>query len=117
MDRGTEPLLPSNCASPVSPAMSREIMNDIPVKLTKPKYSSDARRQLFKYAEAAKRLIESRGVSSESRKVVKWHAEDTFTWLRRQPNASFDDYLVSESLSHNTLSTDTHTPRHKDQHN
>lgn len=93
VDHGTEPLLPSGCPTALSPAMFREIMNDIPVKLTKPKYTNDARRQLFKYAEAAKRLIESRGVSPESRKMVKWNVEDTFNWLRRQANASFDDYL------------------------
>jgi len=45
--------------------MYREIMNDIPVKLTKPKYSTDARRQLYKYAEAAKRMIEKRLVSCQ----------------------------------------------------
>lgn len=94
VDHGTEPLLPSGCPTALSSAMFREIMNDIPVKLTKPKYTNDARRQLFKYAEAAKRLIESRGVSPESRKMVKWNVEDTFNWLRRQANASFDDYLV-----------------------
>ena len=40
--------------------MYREIMNDIPVKLIKPKYSGDARKQLFNYAEAAKKMIETR---------------------------------------------------------
>lgn len=35
-------------------------MNDIPVKLVKPKYTGDARKQLFKYAESAKRMIETR---------------------------------------------------------
>jgi phosphorylated CTD-interacting factor 1 len=40
--------------------MYREIMNDIPVKLVKPKFSGDVRRQLFKYAEAAKKMIETR---------------------------------------------------------
>ena len=39
--------------------MCREIMNDIPLKLTKPKYVSDARRQLTKYAEGAKKIIEN----------------------------------------------------------
>ena len=55
-------MLPSNCVPEVSQSMYREIMNDIPVKLTKPKYSGDARRQLFKYAEAAKKMIEQRYV-------------------------------------------------------
>lgn len=40
--------------------MYREIINDIPVKLTQPKYVSDARRQLAKYADAAKKMIETR---------------------------------------------------------
>ena len=60
MDKGNDPLFPSNSVPEVSPSMYREIMNDIPVKLVKPKYSGDARRQLLKYAEAAKKMIESR---------------------------------------------------------
>lgn len=59
----SDPILPSECDSPVSPSMCREILNDIPVKLTKPKYVSDARRQLTKYAEGAKKIIESGLVS------------------------------------------------------
>lgn len=35
-------------------------MNDIPLRLAKPKYTADARKQLSIYAEAAKNLIESR---------------------------------------------------------
>ncbi|ESO96929.1 hypothetical protein LOTGIDRAFT_115378 [Lottia gigantea] len=98
IDKGTDPMLPSQCIPEVSQSMYREIMNDIPVKLVKPKYSGDARKQLFRYAEAAKKMIESRGVASESRKIVKWNVEDTFTWLRRQQNASYEDYL--ERLAH-----------------
>ena len=60
VDKGHDPVLPCQCLPEVSQSMYREIMNDIPVKLIKPKYSGDARRQLFKYAEAAKRMIESR---------------------------------------------------------
>ncbi|KAK3085841.1 hypothetical protein FSP39_009480 [Pinctada imbricata] len=97
-DKGIDSMLPSACAREVSPSMYREIMNDIPVKLVKPKYSGDARKQLFKYAEAAKKMIETRNASSDSRKVVKWNVEDTFTWLRKQQNASYEDYL--ERLAH-----------------
>jgi len=71
-------------------------MNDIPVKLVKPKYSNDARKQLYSYAEAAKSMIEKRGKTSDSRKVVKWNAEDTMTWMRTSNNAKFEDYLVSD---------------------
>jgi len=39
--------------------MYNEIMNDIPLRLSKPKYTADARKQLSIYAEAAKNLIES----------------------------------------------------------
>lgn len=53
-------MLPSQCTLEVSQSMYREIMNDIPVKLVKPKYTGDARKQLFKYAESAKRMIETR---------------------------------------------------------
>jgi len=35
-------------------------MDDIPLRLSKPKYTADARKQLSIYAEAAKNLIESR---------------------------------------------------------
>lgn len=53
-------MLPSQCTPEISQSMYREIMNDIPVKLVKPKFTGDARKQLFKYAESAKRMIETR---------------------------------------------------------
>lgn len=93
VDKGTDPMLPTTCTPEISTSMYREIVNDIPLKLTKPKYCGDARRQLCKYAEAAKKMIESRGTSSESRKVVKWNADDIFNWLRKEHNATYDDYL------------------------
>ncbi|KAG8131449.1 putative Phosphorylated CTD-interacting factor 1-like protein, partial [Naja naja] len=31
VDKGSDPLLPSNCEPVVSPSMFREIMNDIPI--------------------------------------------------------------------------------------
>lgn len=91
-----DPLLPSSCPIDISPSMHREIMNDLPMRLVKPKSSTDARRQLVKYAEAARRMIESRGTSLDSRKVVKWHAEDALEWLRKQRNASYEDLLVCD---------------------
>lgn len=60
IDTGSDPLLPSQCYPDISPCMYREIMDDIPLKLKKPKYTGDARKQLSKYAEAAKKMIESR---------------------------------------------------------
>ncbi|XP_029652931.1 mRNA (2'-O-methyladenosine-N(6)-)-methyltransferase [Octopus sinensis] len=97
-DRGTDAMLPSDCNSEVSQSMYREIMNDIPVKLSNPKYSGDVKRQLVNYAEAAKKMIESRGTSSESRKVVKWNVEDMIAWLRKPHSSTFEDYL--ERLAH-----------------
>lgn len=32
VDKGTDPLLPSDCEPVVSPSMFREIMNDIPIR-------------------------------------------------------------------------------------
>ena len=62
--RGTmsDPILASDCEDAISPSMRREILNDVPVKLIKPKYVSDARRQLTKYAEGAKKIVENRQV-------------------------------------------------------
>jgi len=45
-------------------------------------------------------MIESRAASSENRKLVKWHAEDALEWMRRQRNASYEDYLVSYNTVH-----------------
>ena len=90
-----DPLLPASCLTELSPSMYREIINDIPLRLVKPKYQADARRQLVKYAEAARRMIESRAASPENRKLVKWHAEDALEWMRKQRNASYEDHLVS----------------------
>ena len=98
IDCGSDPLLPSQCFPEISMSMYREIMNDIPIKLVRPKFTGDARKQLSRYAEAAKKVIESREASPESRKVVKWNAEDTFQWLRRTVGATFDDF--QDRLSH-----------------
>ena len=66
------------------------------MRLVKPKFAADAKRQLVKYAEAARRMIESRGTTLDSRKLVKWHAEDALEWLRKQRSPSYEDLLVSE---------------------
>lgn len=60
VDRGCDPILPSQALPEVSPAMYREIINDIPIKIVKPKYASDARKQLSKYADAAVHIISNR---------------------------------------------------------
>lgn len=39
-----------------------------------------------------------RNASPESRKVVKWNAEDTMSWLRRDHSASKEDYMVWREL-------------------
>nr|CAD7426340.1 unnamed protein product [Timema monikensis] len=98
IDSGTDPLLPSNCFPEISMSMYKEIMNDIPIKLVRPKFTGDARKQLSKYAEAAKTMIESRNASPESRKVVKWSVEDTFQWLRRTVGATYEDF--QDRLAH-----------------
>ncbi|XP_061899299.1 mRNA (2'-O-methyladenosine-N(6)-)-methyltransferase-like isoform X1 [Entelurus aequoreus] len=93
IDKGLDPLLPSDCEPIISPSMFREVMNDIPIRLSRIKYKEEARKLLFKYAEAAKKMIDSRNASPESRKVVKWNAEDTMSWLRRDHSASKEDYM------------------------
>ncbi|XP_014260004.1 phosphorylated CTD-interacting factor 1 [Cimex lectularius] len=98
VDTGTDPLLPSQCYPEISMSMYREIMNDIPMKLIRPKFTGDARKQLSRYAESAKKLIESRNALPESRKVVMWNVEDTFNWLRRTVGGSFDDF--QDRLAH-----------------
>lgn len=91
-DKGCDPLLPSNCSNEISSLMYREIMNDIPIKIVKPNHTGDARKQLSVYAESAKKLIESSPAPSDSKKVVKWNAEETFQWLRKTVGASYDDF-------------------------
>lgn len=106
IDRGNDPLLPSQCTPEISPSMYREIMTDIPIKIIKPKFTGDARKQLSKYAEAAKHIIESRPAPAESRKVVKWNAEETFQWLRRTVGASYEDF--QDRLGHLKRQCDPH---------
>lgn len=98
IDQGSDPVLPSYCFPEISMSMYREIMNDIPMKLVKPKFTGEARKQLSKFCDAAKTLIEARSASSESRKIVKWNVDDTFSWLRRTVGANYDDF--QERLSH-----------------
>ena len=45
IDQGADPVLPSYCFPEISMSMYREIMNDIPMKLVKPKYNG---KKLFK---------------------------------------------------------------------
>ncbi|EDW80172.1 uncharacterized protein Dwil_GK23609 [Drosophila willistoni] len=98
IDTGCDPLLPSHCLPEISSSMFREIMADIPIKIVKPKFTGDARKQLSRYAEAAKQIIESRSAPAESKKVVKWNVEDTFQWLRRTVGASYEDF--QDRLAH-----------------
>lgn len=91
-DSGPDPLLPSRCMVEVSPAMYREIMNDIPIRIVKPKFTQDARKQLSHYANALQKVIESGSCPVESKKIVKWSVEDTFEWLRRTVGACYEDY-------------------------
>lgn len=62
--RGVDPVFPSCDTSEgiVSIAMYKEIMNDIPMKVIKPRFTGDARKQLAKYAESCKKIIETRYV-------------------------------------------------------
>lgn len=92
IDKGFDPVLPSQCANAISSAMYREIIMDIPIKIVKPKFTSDARKQLSRYAEAAVHIIEQRPAPAESKKIVKWNAEETFEWLRRTVGASYEDF-------------------------
>lgn len=39
-------------------------------------------------------LCPDRNATPDSRKVVKWNAEDTMNWLRRDHSASKEDYMV-----------------------
>jgi len=45
-----------------------------------------------------KYLISCRSVSSEARKLVKWKAEETFTWLREVVGSSYE--AIQERLAH-----------------
>ncbi|RZC40392.1 phosphorylated CTD-interacting factor 1 [Asbolus verrucosus] len=98
IDSGHDPLLPSNCYPEISLSMYKEIMNDIPIKLVRPKFTGDARKQLSRYAEAAKKIMESRNAEAESRKVVKWNVDETFQWLRKTVGATYDDF--QDRLAH-----------------
>lgn len=91
---GLDPLLPSMCPVEVSPAMYREIMSDIPIRIVRPKFTQDARKQLSHYAKAAKKIVESGSCPVESKKIVKWSVEDTFEWLRRTVGACYEDFQV-----------------------
>ncbi|XP_071957901.1 mRNA (2'-O-methyladenosine-N(6)-)-methyltransferase-like [Antedon mediterranea] len=97
-DKGHDPMLPSDCDPPVSPILFDEIINEIPIRLVRVRYLVDARQQLVRYAEAAKKMVESRNVPPESRKVVKWQCEDALKWIRTQPYCSLDSY--KERLEH-----------------
>uniref|UniRef100_A0A182IIZ6 Uncharacterized protein n=1 Tax=Anopheles atroparvus TaxID=41427 RepID=A0A182IIZ6_ANOAO len=92
IDQGVDPLLPSHCSPEISPQLYREILRDIPIKIVKPKFTGDARKQLSRYCDAAKKIVERRGASEESKKIVKWNADDAYEWLRKTVGASYEDF-------------------------
>lgn len=98
IDKGVDPVLPSNCVPEISRSLYNEIIADIPIRLTRPKFGAEARKQLSRYAEAAKKMIESRNASPESRRIVKWSVDEAFQWIRKTLNATFEDY--EERLKH-----------------
>uniref|UniRef100_A0A182Y9I3 Uncharacterized protein n=1 Tax=Anopheles stephensi TaxID=30069 RepID=A0A182Y9I3_ANOST len=98
IDQGVDPLLPSQCSPEISPQMYREILRDIPIKIVKPKFTGDARKQLSRYCDAAKKIVERRGASEESKKIVKWNADEAYEWLRRTVGASYEDF--QDRLAH-----------------
>lgn len=53
VDKGSDPLLPSNCEPVVSPSMFREIMNDIPIR-----YSPTAEADPGPFSSCAQFCIE-----------------------------------------------------------
>ncbi|XP_038070202.1 mRNA (2'-O-methyladenosine-N(6)-)-methyltransferase-like [Patiria miniata] len=93
IDKGTDPMLPSKCSPEVSPSMKREIMSDIPIRLHRPKVFSEAKKLLYNYAEAAKKLIESRKATPESRKIIKWNVDEMFRWLRTGQSCTIDEFM------------------------
>uniref|UniRef100_A0A182N2S6 WW domain-containing protein n=1 Tax=Anopheles dirus TaxID=7168 RepID=A0A182N2S6_9DIPT len=98
IDQGVDPLLPSQCTPEISTQMYREILRDIPIKIVKPKFTGDARKQLSRYCDAAKKIVERRGASEESKKIVKWNADEAYEWLRRTVGASYEDF--QDRLTH-----------------
>jgi phosphorylated CTD-interacting factor 1 len=60
--KGVDPIFPScdEADGVVSQVMFKEIMNDIPIKILKPRFTGDARKQLSKFADACKKIIETR---------------------------------------------------------
>lgn len=61
-DSKVDPLFPccENADGVISASMFKEIMNDVPMKVIKPRFTGDARKQLAKFAEACKKTIETR---------------------------------------------------------
>ncbi|XP_050091266.1 mRNA (2'-O-methyladenosine-N(6)-)-methyltransferase [Anopheles aquasalis] len=98
IDQGIDPLLPSQCSPEISPLMYREILRDIPIRIVKPKFTGDARKQLSRYCDAAKKIVERRGASEDSKKIVKWNADDAYEWLRKTVGASYEDF--QDRLTH-----------------
>jgi len=60
--KGIDALFPScdTAEGILSFALFKEIMNDVPMKILKPRFPGDARKQLAKFAEACKKAIETR---------------------------------------------------------
>ncbi|XP_055613614.1 mRNA (2'-O-methyladenosine-N(6)-)-methyltransferase [Uranotaenia lowii] len=98
IDQGVDPMLPSVCQPEISQQMYQEIIRDIPIKIVRPKFTGDARKQLSIYCKAATEIFERFPASVESKKVIKWNAAETYEWLRKTVGASYEDF--EDRLTH-----------------
>uniref|UniRef100_A0A1I8FAH7 PCIF1_WW domain-containing protein n=1 Tax=Macrostomum lignano TaxID=282301 RepID=A0A1I8FAH7_9PLAT len=80
--KARDPLFPSDCDNELSYALFREIINDLPVRLCRPKLSADAKKQLY-------RMLRRPRVA----KIVKWNVEQTYQFLRQAKMPTYEDCL------------------------
>ncbi|KAF7491973.1 hypothetical protein SSS_04848 [Sarcoptes scabiei] len=91
-DKGCDPFFVSDCNQTLSSYLFDDLLKDVPIKMEKPLYSREARKQLSKYAEAADNIISSPQWNGSGRKLVKWNVEAAFRWIRTSPNATYEEY-------------------------
>jgi phosphorylated CTD-interacting factor 1 len=57
IDQGKDPMLPSSCFPEISMSMYREIMNDIPMKLVKPKFTGKCLKTIIAKNNVSRRVF------------------------------------------------------------
>lgn len=85
IDKGVDPLLPSECEPVISPSMFREVMNDIPIRYKSNHFLHSTCISSFQCSEKEIIFSSSSGILGSHALSTKRRPEGCYSSMQRQP--------------------------------